>query len=86
MSESPTASSKPSPSHGAFRLSEELVKLEEKSRERSINLGDVIFLLHDRARPVQFESAGSKHRALKAELDRQRAKEHTGQQEKIYER
>ena len=49
MSESPTASSIPSPSHGAFRLSEELVKLEEKSREQSINLGDVIFLLHDRA-------------------------------------
>jgi hypothetical protein len=49
MPESPTASSIPSPTDGAFRLSEELLKLEEKSREQSINLGDVIFLLDERA-------------------------------------
>jgi hypothetical protein len=30
-------------------LSEELLKLEEKSREQSINLGDVIILLDERA-------------------------------------
>jgi len=33
----------------AFHLSEELVALEKKSREQSINLGDVIFLLDERA-------------------------------------
>jgi hypothetical protein len=49
MPESPPASSIPSQGPGAFRLSEELVKLEEKSREQSINLGDVIFLLDERA-------------------------------------
>ena len=49
MPESPTASSMPSPAHGAFRLSEDLLKLEEKSREQSINLGDFIFLLDERA-------------------------------------
>jgi hypothetical protein len=49
MPESPPASSIPSQGPGAFRLSEELIKLEEKSRQQSINLGDVIFLLDERA-------------------------------------
>jgi hypothetical protein len=49
MPESPPASSIPSQGPGAFRLSEELIKLEEKSRQQSINLGDVLFLLDERA-------------------------------------
>ena len=48
MPESPPASSVPSQGPGAFRLSEELAKLEKKSREQSIHLGDVIFLLDER--------------------------------------
>src|SRR6516162_10924786 len=50
MPESPPASSVPSQGPGAFRLSEELAKLEKKSQEQSVNLGDVIFLLDERAR------------------------------------
>jgi hypothetical protein len=50
MPESPTASSMSSPRRGAFRLSEALAKLEEKSHGQSLNLGDVIFLLDERAR------------------------------------
>jgi len=50
MPESPTTSSIPSPEHGTFRLSEDLAKLQEKAREQSLSLGDVIFLLDDRAR------------------------------------
>ena len=49
MPKNPLASSIPSQGPGAFRLSEELAKLEEKSRDQSINLGDVIFLLDERA-------------------------------------
>jgi len=48
MPETPSASV-PLQGPGAFRLSEELAKLEKKSREQSINLGDVIFLLDERA-------------------------------------
>jgi hypothetical protein len=50
MPESPKTSSIPSPGHGTFRLSEDLAKLQEKAREQSLSLGDVIFLLDDRAR------------------------------------
>jgi hypothetical protein len=49
MPENPPASSISSQGPGAFRLSEELAKLEEKSKEQSINLGEVIFLLDERA-------------------------------------
>ena len=49
MPENPTTSSIPSPGHGTFRLSEDLAKLQEKAREQSLILGDVIFLLDDRA-------------------------------------
>jgi len=48
MPETPSASV-PLQGPGAFRLSEELAKLEKKSRGQSINLGDVIFLLDERA-------------------------------------
>jgi hypothetical protein len=48
MPETPSASV-PLQGPGAFRLSEELARLEKKSREQSINLGDVIFLLNERA-------------------------------------
>ena len=47
MPETPSASV-PLQGPGAFRLSEELAKLEKKSREQSIHLGDVIFLLDER--------------------------------------
>jgi hypothetical protein len=50
MPESPTTSSIPSPGHGTFRLSEDLLKLQEKARDQRLSLGDVIFLLDDRAR------------------------------------
>ncbi len=50
MPESPTTSSIPSPEHGTFRLSEDLQKLQEKARDQRLTLGDVIFLLDDRAR------------------------------------
>ena len=49
MPESPKTSSIPSPGLGSFRLSEDLAKLQEKAREQSLSLGDVIFLLDDRA-------------------------------------
>jgi hypothetical protein len=49
MPESSHASSVSLQGPGVFRLSEELVALEKKSREQSINLGDVIFLLDERA-------------------------------------
>jgi hypothetical protein len=49
MPENPTTSSIRSPEHGTFRLSEDLAKLQEKARERSLILGDVIFLLGDRS-------------------------------------
>ena len=49
MPENPTTSSIPSPEHGTFRLSEDLAKLHEKARERSLIVGDVIFLLGERA-------------------------------------
>lgn len=48
MPESPSASL-PLQGPGGFRLSEELVALQKKSRRQSINLGDVIFLLDKRA-------------------------------------
>jgi Exopolysaccharide synthesis, ExoD len=50
MPESPKTSSIPSPGLGSFRLSEDLAKLQEKAREQSLSLGDVILLLDDRAR------------------------------------
>jgi hypothetical protein len=48
MPESPSASV-PLQGPGGFRLSEELVALEKKSRKQSINLGDVFLLLDERA-------------------------------------
>ena len=49
MPDSPLASPKPSPRESALSLSQELVKLEAKSREQRINLSDVISLLDERA-------------------------------------